>query len=136
MSRKSNGSVYNNGVIECVCGNRITASLEEDLTFDAGTHSESLEDSEEYECEDCGRTFKLSVGVTCITDFVELEEQETKVRVANGEVVPVSELTLGTEINLADGEYMTGTIGYAVRDGRLESRWSESITDDQQKLAI
>ncbi|WP_436664211.1 hypothetical protein ACOALA_03990 [Alicyclobacillus acidoterrestris] len=119
--------------IKCDCGNEIYTDLEHDLRNDVDP-DDSLEDSVELECDDCGRRFKLTICVSCTVD-VESVDIEEFVEL-DGIQIAFKEIPVGSTVEVDDGIYCDGVNEYVVENGVLVSVWNATVTDEQLKLAI
>lgn len=126
---------YSNDFIHCLCGNKFHVSLEDELHSEVDKN-DSLEETEEHECEDCGRIYSLTVRVECdvYTTFTDIKYSGREYEDVEGNIFNAEsflDLQIGDSVPLEAGEYEHDDKVYEVEEQKLTNIYN-AITDENQ----
>ena len=129
---------YLGNTLKCDCGYLIETHLESALESQLDYVERHLTDSETYECEECGRVYKLTITswAEIYSTLESLEQVGVVVRDEYGNEDTLHDGKIGSPVEIVDGNYSVHEREYVVEDHVLVDIIGTPILPNQMRLAI
>ena len=129
---------YLGNTLKCECGYLIETHLESSLESQLDYVERQLTDSETYQCDECGRVYKLTITswAEIYSTLESLEQIGVVVRDEYGNEDTLHDGRVDTQVEITDGRYTVHEREYVVDGGVLVDIIGTPILPNQMRLAI